>query len=45
MSEPVIAQRAPFPVEVEEGKTYFWCVCGKSSKHPFQPVRRTLTRV
>lgn len=35
MSEPVIAQKAPFPVEVEEGKTYFWCVCGESSKQPF----------
>ena len=35
MSEPVIAQKAPFPVKVEEGKTYFWCACGKSSKQPF----------
>ncbi|WP_319825653.1 CDGSH iron-sulfur domain-containing protein [Thalassovita sp.] len=32
---PNIAQKAPFPVEVEEGKTYFWCACGKSSKQPF----------
>ncbi len=32
---PQIAQKAPFPVEVEEGKTYFWCACGKSSKQPF----------
>ncbi|MGY8813219.1 MAG: CDGSH iron-sulfur domain-containing protein, partial [Gammaproteobacteria bacterium] len=21
--------------EVEEGKSYFWCSCGKSSKQPF----------
>ena len=35
MSEPVIAQKAPFPVEVEAGKAYFWCSCGKSSKQPF----------
>ena len=35
MSEPVIAQKAPFPVEVEAGKTYFWCACGKSAKQPF----------
>ncbi|MEM8755224.1 MAG: CDGSH iron-sulfur domain-containing protein [Pseudomonadota bacterium] len=36
MSEaPVIAQKAPFPVEVEAGKTYFWCACGKSSNQPF----------
>ncbi len=32
---PEIAQKAPFPVEVEEGKTYFWCACGKSAKQPF----------
>ena len=35
MSEPIIAQKAPFAVEVEEGKNYFWCACGKSSKQPF----------
>ena len=22
-------------IEVEEGKSYFWCSCGKSSKQPF----------
>ena len=32
---PNIAQKAPFPVEVTEGKIYFWCACGKSSKQPF----------
>lgn len=32
---PNIAQKAPFPVEVEAGKTYFWCACGKSSRQPF----------
>ncbi|TDQ82399.1 iron-binding CDGSH zinc finger protein [Dongia mobilis] len=35
MSEPQIAQKAPFKVEVEAGKTYFWCACGRSSKQPF----------
>ena len=35
MSAPVIAQKSPIPVEVEEGKSYFWCTCGKSSKQPF----------
>jgi CDGSH-type Zn-finger protein len=35
MSDPDIAQKAPYPVEVEEGKTYFWCACGKSGKQPF----------
>ncbi|UWQ42460.1 CDGSH iron-sulfur domain-containing protein [Leisingera aquaemixtae] len=32
---PEIAQKVPFPVEVTEGKTYFWCACGKSSRQPF----------
>ncbi len=35
MTEPVVAQKAPYGVEVESGKTYFWCTCGKSSKQPF----------
>jgi len=32
---PKIAQKAPFPVEVEEGKNYFWCACGLSKNQPF----------
>lgn len=32
---PRIAQKAPFPVEVTEGKTYFWCACGLSANQPF----------
>jgi len=35
MSEPVIAQKGPYPVEVEGGKTYYWCSCGKSASQPF----------
>jgi len=35
MADPVIAQKSPIPVDVEEGKNYFWCTCGKSSKQPF----------
>ena len=35
MSDAVNAQKAPMPVEVEEGKHYFWCACGKSAKQPF----------
>lgn len=35
MTEPTVAQKSPFPVEVEEGKTYFWCACGKSENQPF----------
>lgn len=32
---PEIAQKAPYPVEVTAGKTYFWCACGRSAKQPF----------
>jgi CDGSH-type Zn-finger protein len=32
---PKIAQKAPYPVEVIAGKTYFWCACGQFSKQPF----------
>lgn len=35
MSKPEIAQKAPYPVEVTAGKTYFWCACGRSGKQPF----------
>lgn len=32
---PILAQKSPFPVAVEAGKTYFWCACGRSAKQPF----------
>ena len=35
MSEPVIAQKSPYPVQVEAEKTYYWCACGRSTKQPF----------
>lgn len=35
MTDRVVAQKGPYPVEVEAGKTYFWCVCGRSAKQPF----------
>lgn len=35
MAEPVLASRTPFAVEVEAGKRYWWCACGKSQQQPF----------
>jgi len=35
MSEPESPQKAPYPVEVEQGKTYYWCACGRSKNQPF----------
>ncbi len=34
MPDPTIAQKAPYAVEVEAGKAYFWCACGKSQNQP-----------
>jgi CDGSH-type Zn-finger protein len=35
MAEPIVAQKSPYPVDVEAGKKYFWCACGRSKKQPF----------
>ncbi len=35
MTEPVPAQKAPYEIEVEAGRKYFWCACGRSQKQPF----------
>ncbi len=34
MSEPVVAKKGPFVVELEPGK-YWWCACGRSANQPF----------
>ena len=35
MSQPEVAQKAPFGVTLEAGKSYAWCACGRSTKQPF----------
>ncbi len=35
MSEPLSPQMQPYAVEVEQGKAYFWCACGRSKNQPF----------
>ncbi len=32
---PIIAAKAPAKVELEAGKKYFWCRCGRSGNQPF----------
>ena len=32
---PEIGGRAPLPVNAVEGKSYWWCACGRSKKQPF----------
>ena len=34
MTDPVVAQKAPFGVKVQEGKSYWWCACGLSKEQP-----------
>jgi CDGSH iron-sulfur domain-containing protein 3 len=35
MTEPVIAGKQPIAIDVEAGKKYFWCACGRSAKQHF----------
>ena len=34
-NEVKVAQKAPYAVEVEAEKTYYWCACGRSETQPF----------
>lgn len=35
MADPEIGGTEPVAVEVEEGKMYWWCTCGRSKGQPF----------
>lgn len=35
MSNPKRAAETPFAIEVESGRSYFWCSCGLSQNQPF----------
>lgn len=35
MTERVIFQKKAIPIEVEAGKTYYWCACGRTQNQPF----------
>ena len=35
MTKGAIAAKAPIKVDVEAGKSYFWCACGQSKNQPF----------
>ncbi len=34
MAEPIVAQKAPFKLEIEAGRKYWGCACGRSKKQP-----------
>ena len=33
--KPTIAKKGPYAVDVEAGKNYHWCACGRSQNQPF----------
>lgn len=35
MQKPTVAETQPIAVEVEAGKVYWWCACGRSRTQPF----------
>ncbi len=35
MQKPEIAGLQPVSIQVEKGKSYFWCSCGRSANQPF----------
>ncbi len=35
MTDPIIADNKPAPVDLAAGEEYFWCACGRSGNQPF----------
>lgn len=35
MSDPVVAQKKPYLVELKAGRNYLWCRCGRSATQPY----------
>lgn len=35
MAEAIVVQKAPYGVDLEAGKDYYWCSCGRSAKQPY----------
>lgn len=33
--ETVTPQKSPYDVELDAGKKYYWCACGRSNNQPF----------
>lgn len=45
MSDPKIASKTPYGVDVEAGRNYSWCACGLSAKQPFCDGSHTSTDI
>ena len=35
MTDPVAAQKEPYKISLEAGRSYAWCACGLSKNQPF----------
>jgi CDGSH-type Zn-finger protein len=35
MPDPIMADKRPSILELQPGKTYWWCACGRSQNQPF----------
>ncbi len=35
MDKPVRAADGPYIIKAEQGRTYYWCACGRSATQPF----------
>ena len=35
MDKPLVAQSSPYFIDVDEGRSYEWCACGRSANQPF----------
>jgi len=35
MSKPIAAGNEPVIIQLEQGKKYVWCSCGRSTRQPF----------
>ncbi len=35
VDDKFVSEMSPYLVEVEAGKVYFWCTCGRSTRQPF----------
>ncbi|HAJ21423.1 MAG TPA: glutamate synthase [Rhodospirillaceae bacterium] len=45
MTDPLIAAKQPFPIDVVAGQKYFWCACGRSASQPFCDGSHTGTKM
>ena len=35
MTSPKMTQKSPYQVDLEAGKSYWWCACGHSKNQPY----------